>query len=131
MPDINNNNNQVEEIVDFSKEFYFLFKNEGNELFRYSKTFYIDFIKKLALFAKVQLSTDSTFLGGILSQEILKFSGLYKPLNQIFYYNNYITIDNLIKDDNEIDLHQKDRYFYENIIYGKNLIKKLKNMNKI
>ncbi len=128
LPDINNDN-QAEEIVKYSKEFYLLFKNEGNILFKNSKCFDDDFIKKLALLSRTQLPTDSSFLGGVLSQEILKFSGLYKPLNQMLYYNNYVTIENLKKDDDEINLFKKDRYYYENIIYGQNLINKLKKLN--
>lgn len=128
LPDINNDN-QAEEIVNFANEFYFLFKNQGNTLFKYSKTFDKSFIKKLALFSNTQLATDSSFLEGVLSQEILIFFGLYKPLNQILYCNNYISIEHLKKDYNEIKLYQKDRYYYENIIYGNNLIKKLKNLN--
>ena len=128
LPDINNDK-QAEEIVNFSKEFYLNFKNQENILFRYSKIFDDNFIKNLALYSNTQLSTDSSFLGGVLAQEILKFSGLYKPLNQILYYNNYITIENLKKDDNEINIYKKDRYYYENIIYGENIIKKLKKLN--
>ena len=124
LPDINNDK-QAEEIVNFSKEFYLKFKNHENILFRYSKIFDDIFIKNLALYSGIQLPTDSSFLGGVLAQEILKFSGLYKPLNQILYYNNYITIENLKKDKNEIKILQKDRYYYENIIYGENIIKKL------
>ena len=128
LPDINNEK-QAEEIVIFSKEFYFSFKNEGNILFKNSNIFDYIFIKTLALFSKIQLPTDSSFLGGVLSQEILKFSGLYKPLNQILYYNNFVTIENLKKDDKEINYLKKDRYYYENIIYGRNVIKQLKKLN--
>ena len=128
LPDINNDK-EAEEIVNFSKEFYLKFKNQENILFRYSKIFDDNFIKNLALYSGIQLPTDYSFLGGVLAQEILKFSGLYRPLNQILYYNNYITIENLKKDNNEIKILQKDRYYYENVIYGENVIKKLKKSN--
>jgi ubiquitin-activating enzyme E1 len=127
LPDINNDK-QAEEIVNFSKEFYLKFKNHENILFRYSKIFDDTFIKNLALYSGIQLPTDSSFLGGVLAQEILKFSVLYRPLNQILYYNNYITIENLKNDKNKIKILQKDRY-YENIIYGENIIQKLKKLN--
>ena len=123
LPDINN-----EEIVNFSKEFCLKFKNQENIIFRYSKIFDDTFIKNLALYSGIQLPTDSSFLGGVLAQEILKFSVLYRPLNQILYYNNYITIENLKNDKNKIKILQKDRY-YENIIYGENIIQKLKKLN--
>ncbi len=72
-----------------------------------------------------QISSDISFIRGILAQEILKFSGLYKPLNQTLYYNNFITIEN--KRNNNIEnLYNKDRYYYKKIIYGDDIINKLK-----
>ena len=128
LPDIDDEK-QAEEIVNFSREFYFLFKEKENELFKKSKYFDNNFIKNLSLLSQTQLATDSSFLGGILAQEILKFSGLYQPLNQILYYNNYITIENLNKKKIDIKSFERDRYYYENIIYGNDLIKKLKKLN--
>lgn len=128
LPDINVEN-QAEEIVNYSKEYYSLFKEKKNKLFIKSKSFDSNFIKNLSLLSQTQLATDSSFLGGILAQEILKFSGLYQPLNQILYYNNYITIENLNRKNFEIKSLKKDRYYYENIIYGIDLIEKLKKLN--
>ena len=88
-----------------------------------------NFIKDLILISLVQLPTDSSFLGGILAQEILKFIGLYKPLNQILYYNNYTIIENLVKKNFEINSIKKDRYYYEKIILGLDLVEKLKALN--
>lgn len=101
LPDINEEI-QTNEIVNFSKEFYFLFKNSENKLFKKSKNFDNNFIKNLGLISQTQLSTDFSILGGILAQKILKFSGLYKPLDQIFYYNNYIIIEQLDKKNKKL-----------------------------
>ena len=128
LPDLNDEK-QTNEIVNYSEKFYFALKENGNELFKKSKAFDSNFIRNLSLISQAQLPTDSSFLGGILAQEILKFSGLYTPINQILYYNNYIIIENLKKGDIEINLLEKNRYFFENIIFGKDLIEKLKNLN--
>ena len=128
LPNINDET-QADEIVKLSKEFYISFKNNGNDLFKKSKYFDNNFIKDLILISLVQLPTDSSFLGGILAQEILKFIGLYKPLNQILYYNNYTIIENLVKKNFEINSIKKDRYYYEKIILGLDLVEKLKALN--
>lgn len=128
LPDINDEN-QAEEIVNFSKEYYNLFKEKNNKLFLKSKSLDNNFIKSLSLISQAQLATDSSFIGGILAQEILKFSGLYQPINQLLYYNNYITIENLNRKIFDIKSLKKDRYYYENIIYGIDIIEKLKNLN--
>ena len=127
IPEINNRK-ESEEILIFSNEFYLNFKNEGNELFKKSKSFDKNFIQKLSMIIECQIPSDISFLGGILAQEILKFSGLYKPLNQAFYYNNFITIENSGKN-NVGTLYEKDRYYYENIVYGDYIINKLKSLN--
>ena len=128
LPEINNEQ-QSEGIKKIAEEFYISFKKKENQLFKKSKVFDYEFIKKLSMIAECQLPTDSSFLGGILAQEILKYSGLYKPLNQILYYNNFVTIENLNKTYEEMNKFEKDRYYYESIIYGKKTIKKLKNLN--
>lgn len=127
IPEVNNRK-ESERILNYSNEFYLNFKNEGNELFKKSKFFDKDFIEKLSMIIECQIPSDISFIGGILAQEILKFSGLYKPLNQILYYNNFITIENLRKNNVE-NLYNKDRYYYEKIIYGDDIINKLKNLN--
>lgn len=128
LPEINDEY-AANEIVNYSKEYFNLFKKKENKLFKKCNTFDDIFIKNLAMISQIQLGTDSSFLGGILAQEILKFTGLYRPLDQILYYNNYITIENLNKNTAEFKGLEKNRYYYENIVYGKDSIEKLKNLN--
>jgi ubiquitin-activating enzyme E1 len=44
-----------------------------------------DVIKKVSLYARAQVSPISSFWGGILAQEIVKFTGKYTPIQQWLY----------------------------------------------
>lgn len=43
-------------------------------------------VKNVALFARAQITPLSSFWGGIIAQEIIKFTGKYTPLRQWLHY---------------------------------------------
>ena len=90
------------------------------------------FMKKIFKFSRLHFSPMACFFAGIVSQEILKFTGLYKPSNQWVYFSFL----DLINDD-IIEMENKnfilDDEFKKNIesyiLFGKEKINELKNIN--
>ena len=39
-----------------------------------------------------------SFLGGIISQEIIKYTGIYTPIDQFFVFDFFETVGNLDKN---------------------------------
>ena len=96
-----------------------LFKEDNNE-------FNEELALNLSKFISAEISPYTTFIGGIVSQEIVKFSGIYTPINQLFYYEAYDTIKNL-KDINRTLLNS--RYDDQIAIYGQEIQEKLSKSN--
>ena len=80
----------------------------------------------LSKFISSEISPYVTFIGGIVSQEVVKFSGNYTPINQWFYFEAYDTIKNL-KNPNRILLNS--RYDDQIAIYGQEIQKELEKSN--
>jgi ubiquitin-activating enzyme E1 len=49
-------------------------------------------IKNTASFARAQISPMAAFYGGIVAQEIVKFTGKYSPLKQWLHYDIFETL---------------------------------------
>lgn len=48
-----------------------------------------DVVRKVALYARAQISALAAFWGGILAQEIVKFTGKYSPLHQWLHFDSF------------------------------------------
>ena len=91
-----------------------------NELFK--KT-----IKNLSYWCKAQISPIASFLGGLIAQEIVKFTGKYIPINQWLWCNFSEVVENL---DNNIDRKLiGTRYDDQIAIFGNEIQNKLENTN--
>mmetsp|Transcript_39870 Transcript_39870/g.105459 ORF Transcript_39870/g.105459 Transcript_39870/m.105459 type:complete len:828 (-) Transcript_39870:26-2509(-) len=53
-----------------------------------------DVVKKVALFARCMIAPMSAFLGGIVAQEVVKFTGKYTPLHQCLYFDMFELVPN-------------------------------------
>ena len=84
-------------------------------------------IKNLSRWAKAQISPICSFLGGIIAQEAIKFTGKYIPIKQWFYFNFSETVENL---NENINRNLKGtRYDDQIAIFGNEIQKKLENSN--
>ena len=84
-------------------------------------------ILNIANWARSEIPPICSFLGGIVAQEIIKYSGKYTPINQWFWFEFSETIENLPKD---IDRTLKNsRYDDQIAIFGNNMQKKLSDLN--
>mmetsp|Transcript_140086 Transcript_140086/g.349111 ORF Transcript_140086/g.349111 Transcript_140086/m.349111 type:complete len:1038 (+) Transcript_140086:74-3187(+) len=49
----------------------------------------IDVVTKVALFARCMICPMAAFLGGVVAQEVVKFTGKYTPLHQCLYFDMF------------------------------------------
>ena len=125
LPELNNEeeaDNICNQIFDFIE------KNKDKEFFKdLPDKLEKDLIKNLIKFSKAQHPSLCSFLGGFAAQEVIKFTGLYCPLNQCFWIDIYEeTIINLQNPDRTI---LNCRYDDLISIYGREFMEKLHNLN--
>ena len=91
----------------------------------------IDFNEKIVIntirWSAANICPITAFFGGIITQEIIKSTGQYTPINQWLFFDFFETVEN-IKDDADRTL-KNSRYDDQIAIYGNELQKKLENTN--
>ena len=90
--------------------------------------FFEKIIKYLSFWSRAQISPISSFLGGLIAQEIIKYTGKYIPINQWFWCNFYETVENLIGKKIDRTLHGT-RYDDQISIFGNEIQKSFENSN--
>ena len=121
-----NNEEQSKIIFNKAEEFYRINKEKIKTDEDEDEQFNIELALNLSKFIAAEISPYTTFIGGIVSQEIVKLSGNYTPLNQWFYFEAYDTIKNL-KNPNRTLLNS--RYDDQIAIYGQEIQEKLSKSN--
>ena len=96
-------------------------KKEKNELFLDSE-FDENFIKDLAQWSRAEIPFICSFIGGIISQEIVKFTGKYIPLEQNAWFDFYDSVKSIGKVNRNL---MNSRYDEQIAIYGQELQNKL------
>lgn len=134
LPEINNVI-QAEELIGLSKEIFTQKEKKEEYWVQGIREEIKDFenifektIKYLSLWAKVQISPISSFLGGVIAQEIVKYTGKFMPFNQWFWCNFNWVVEKLKQD--KIDRRLKGtRYDDQIAIFGNEIQKKIENTN--
>jgi len=85
-------------------------------------------IKYLSNWAKIEICPISSFLGGVIAQEAIKFSGKYKPIHQWLYCDFSQLVENLKVDENDRKM-LNSRYDDQIAIFGKEMQNKLADTN--
>ena len=120
LPELNNDE-QAEEIFIEANKIFNLYKN--NKFFKKGQKYFEKeniMIKYLSKFSNCQLISLCSFLGGIVSSEIIKFTGIYQPLNQYMWMDNLDSIK-YIKNINNLAINS--RYDNQISIFGLDLHK--------
>ena len=98
-------------------------------------------MEKIFIFSKFYFTPFTWFFGGIVAEEILKYTGLYKPASQWLYFNFLEFIDDNsyidnFSNDNSIENKDKDKISLEDKntlesfrLFGKKKIEQLKEYN--
>jgi len=86
-------------ILKFSKE-YFEKQKASNEWFQESNEVFDDEMTlNLAKWSRAEISPIYSFIGGIMAQEIVKYTGKYSPIDQWIWFNFYNSVKNLKKKE--------------------------------
>ena len=138
LPEINNNKD-AEELFNIAK--YILIQKEKEGIYwvkdiRSNMEIYdVDFdtifektIKYLSLWAKTEICPISSFLGGVTAQEVIKYSGKYKPIHQWLYCDFSQIVENINTTEEDRKMINS-RYDDQIAIFGNNIQKKLFNTN--
>jgi ubiquitin-activating enzyme E1 len=82
-------------------------------------------IKNLARFAEASITSTCAFFGGIVAQEVVKFTGKYKPLKQWLHYDTFESVP-----DGEVNRTPMGcRYDDQIRVYGREVQEKLGKVN--
>ena len=127
LPELNNKS-QVEEIVKRTKKLYDELRKKGNLIWLKNIQKWEQKIPEMvASWAKAQISPICSFLGGIVSQEIIKYTGLYIPINQWLIFDFFETVEILGKNVNR---QLKNSIYDDQIaIFGNEIQKKIEETN--
>ena len=124
LPEINDKNHILE-----IKKLVNLIINIGNNKDWINKIKIIDdkYLENIVRWCKCSISPVCSFLGGIISQEIIKITGKYNPISQWLYFDFFEKIENL---DLNRDMETiNSRYDDQISIFGKNIQERLSNLN--
>ena len=122
-----NNENQANEVLKISKLIYDNSKNNNEEWIERIENFEENIILNVAKWSKSEISPFCSFLGGIASQEIMKITGKYIPINQWLWFDFFESVESLEKNvDRTL---YGTRYDDQIAIYGQEFQKKLNNLN--
>ena len=138
LPEINDSNN-ADELYNFAQNI--LNKKEGENIYwvknirsnieEYDVNFeelFKKVINYLSFWSKVEIIPISSFIGGVTAQEIIKFSGKYKPIHQWLYCDFSQIVENLNLKNSDRKMINS-RYDDQIAIFGNEIQKKLANSN--
>ena len=134
LPELNNEND-AEEVIKISKKIFkekedkkeFWLNGLKDEIKDFDDLF-VKTIKNLSLWSRAQISPIASFLGGVIAQEIVKYTGKFKPVKQWIWFNFNQLVENL--NNKKIDRRIKGQRYDDQIaIFGNEIQKKLENTN--
>ena len=122
-------NKKLPDICDFN-DLLEIYKNmnESNKVYQFPQNIELNgnYFSNILKYAKYEIPPICGYGGGIISQEIFKHTGVYKPINQWFRYSFYEMIDSSIENKH---LYNTLKYKSQEIIFGKDVQKNLENLN--
>ena len=127
-----NEQNDIDECIDISSKILAKAKEEKKKWVNNLKNIDKIFLEKIFKFSRFYFTPMTCFFGGIVSQEILKYIGLYKPSNQWTYFNflDLINEETLQKNfKNKVLDDDYKRNIEPYTLFGKEKINEIKNIN--
>ena len=127
-----NEQKEINECIEITNLIFSELKKENKKLAKNLEKLDKIFLEKIFKFSEFYFYPITNFLGGVVSQEILKYIGLYKPAQQWIYFNFFELInDDISKKDfkNMIidDDFKKNKELYT--LFEKEKINEIKNTN--
>lgn len=85
-----------------------------------------DLVENISLYGCAQVAPFNSFWGGIVAQEVVKYTGKFTPLNQWVHYSNF---KNCLPDGEVTRVNDpSDRFRDQTVIFGTEAIQKLKGL---
>jgi ubiquitin-activating enzyme E1 len=113
-------------IVEYSKE-YFKNQKKSSEWFQETnEIFDEEMALNIAKWSRAEISPICNFIGGIMAQEIVKYTGKYTPIDQWLWFDFYNSVKNMnVKEC----ILNNSRYDEQISIFGNDIQNKLSNAN--
>ena len=142
-----NKKQEIDDCIELSSKILSKFKEEGSRWAIKLQKIDKIFLGKIFKFSRFYFTPFTCFFGGIVTEEIIKYRGLYKPSSQWIYFNflDLINEDMINEDDynnndnqniintdsknNKILNEEEKRNIETYMLFGKEKIKELKNTN--
>lgn len=125
LPELNNEND-AHSVLEIAKHIYTVGKNNKTQWIENSQEFNDEIVLNVARWARSQVAPVTAFLGGVVAQEIVKFTGKYTPIDQWLWFDFFETIAALKNPDRTL---LNSRYDDQVAIYGREIQEKLSNLN--
>lgn len=122
-----NNDNMANEVLVISKEIFAKAKANKEKWVDSIRSWDDKIVLNIAKWSKSEISPICSFLGGVVSQEIIKYTGKYTPINQWFWYEFSEIVENLPDDVDRTLINS--RYDDQIGIFGHDIQKKLSESN--
>ncbi len=126
LPEINDQED-ANKVLSYAKSIYENAQNKNEEWIHNIENFEDEIIMNISKWSKCEISPICSFLGGIVSQEIIKTTGKYIPINQWLWFDFFETVENLKENVDRTIVGS--RYDDQISIYGNELQKKLSKLN--
>ena len=133
LPELNNKEHSLE-LISYGKEIYKNKKKENVNWLEGLEEEYENFdeildktLLRISLWAKAEISPLTSFIGGVSAQEIVKYTGKFKPIHQWLWFDFSEVVENL-NENIERNL-KNDRYDDQIAIFGNEIQEKLNNSN--
>jgi len=116
----------MNEVLSYAKEIFTVAKEQKLDWTQNCQEFDDEVVKNVARWSRAQVSPVCAFLGGVVAQEVVKFTGKYMPINQWLWFDFFETVDKL---ENPTRTPMNTKYDDQIAIYGRELQEKLANLN--
>ena len=126
LPEINNQEDS-RKVLSYAKSIYENAKMESEKWINKIENFEEDIVMKVARWSKCEICPTCSFLGGIVSQEIIKITGKYIPIDQWLWFDFFETTEDL-KENIDRKLIGT-RYDDQIAIFGNEFFKNITNLN--
>jgi len=130
LPEINNIKD-FEILNNLVKKYYNEFKNKNCDWFADVQEYDEVIVSYISFWSKCEIAPLCSFLGGILCHEIIKYTGIYYPINQWFFFDFFEFANILNKNDKNLnnDNLVNSRYYEQIAIFGNEIQKRLSKLN--
>lgn len=119
----------LSEYLDLVKKHFVKYKNESPLWMNNCEEFNEELAKSILLSFNHQTAPISNLVAGLVSNEVIKYTGKYLAINQLVYFDFYETIDPIAGPPNLNQLSQNNRSFDFISVYGNDLFQKIKNLS--